>query len=177
MSSGVKWITRTAIFTALVIVIQAATAPMGNQFITGSLVNLVLIVSVMTCGIGSGAAVAVVSPVFAKLFGIGPLWTIIPFIAFANIVFILIWGWLGRKKIGGSDIVSYIVALVAGAVCKFGVLYLGIVKFAVPVLLNLPEGPTKVISTTFSFPQLITAAIGGVLAVLILPLLKKAIKD
>jgi len=52
-----QWITLTASFTALLIGFQAFTAPLG-QFVTGSLVNLVLVVSVMTCGLASGLTVA-----------------------------------------------------------------------------------------------------------------------
>ena len=44
------WITRTAIFVALLVVLQAATAALGNTIITGSVVNMLLVVSVMTCG-------------------------------------------------------------------------------------------------------------------------------
>ena len=168
----IRWITRTAIFVALLVVVQAATASLGNTIVTGSLVNLLLIVSGMTCGTGSGLTVAVLSPVLAKLIGIGPLWSLIPFIMLGNAVLVLVWRWLGNKNIGGQT-VSYIIALVCGAVAKFLVLYLGIVKIAVPLLLNLPEKQAAVISGMFSIPQLITASIGGVLALLLLPALKK----
>ena len=48
---GIIWIARTSIFIALLIVLQAATAPLGNIVVTGSIVNLLLVVSVMTCGL------------------------------------------------------------------------------------------------------------------------------
>lgn len=170
------WVTRTALFTASLIVMQAVTAPLGNQFVTGSIVNLVLIISVMTCGLTSGLSVAVVSPVLAKLFGIGPLWEIIPFIILGNIVLVALWYFIGNREIINKN-VSRIIVLVVAAICKFGVLYLGIVKIAIPFFLNLPEKQVTVISAMFSFPQLITASIGGAVAFLILPVIKKAIKQ
>ena len=170
----IRWITRTAIFIALLVVVQAATAALGNQFVTGSAVNLILIVSVMTCGLSSGAAVAVVSPVLAKLFGIGPLWQIVPMIMVGNLVLVLVWRLLGARD---PRKVWYPVALAAAAGCKFGVLWLGVTKWIVPIVLGLPEQKAAVVSAAFSWPQLVTALIGGVLAVLVLPVVKKAIKD
>lgn len=55
-------ITRTAVLIALLVVLQAALMPLNNSLITGSIVNLLLIISVMTCGLSSGLCVAAVSP-------------------------------------------------------------------------------------------------------------------
>ena len=41
-------ITRTAVLIALLVVLQAALMPLNNSLITGSIVNLLLIISVMT---------------------------------------------------------------------------------------------------------------------------------
>ena len=171
----ILWITQTAIFIALLIVMQAATAPLGNTLITGTIVNLLLIISVMTCGIASGLSVAVVSPIVAKFFGIGPLWVLIPFIAAGNIVLVLLWYLIGRRNMG-NKYVAPVMALTVAAIAKFLVLYVGIVKIAVPLLLGLPEPQAAVVSHLFSIPQLFTAAAGGILAAVILPSLKKAIK-
>ena len=170
-NKSVLWITTTAVFVALLIGVQFATAPL-SQFVTGPLVNLILIISVMTCGFASGLTVAFISPVFAKLLGIGPLWPIIPFIMAGNIVLILVWHTIGKMKFANKYVVR-IVALIAAAVCKFAVLYIGIVQVAIPLFLNLPDAQRAVISGMFSFPQLITALIGGVLATAILPVLEK----
>ena len=167
------WITHTAIFIALLVVLQAATAPLGNIFITGTIVNLLLIVSVMTCGLASGLSVAVISPIMAKFIGIGPLWILIPFIAAGNIVLILLWHFVGNQNRGHKH-VAYITALITAATAKFFVLYIGIVQIAIPLFLGLPEQQASVISHMFSIPQLITASAGGIIAAMILPSLKKA---
>ena len=169
------WITRTAIFVALLIVTQVTTVPLGNTLVTGTLVNMLLIVCVMTGGLASGITVALISPLMAKLLGIGPLWSLIPFIAAGNTTLVLIWNFLGNRNMG-RKIFAYIVALIAAAAGKFLILYLGIVQIAVPVFLGLPEKQAAVISNMFSIPQLFHAMIGGALATALLPVLKKAIR-
>lgn len=175
MNKKIFWITRTAILIAVLIVSQIATAPFGNTLITGSLVNLVLVVSVMTSGMLTGLTVASLSPVFAKIIGIGPLWSIIPFIMLGNIIFVIIWHFIGNQHFRKKHL-SYIIAMVIAAVSKFLILYVGIVRITVPFLLSLPEPQASVISMAFSIPQLITALIGGALAILVVPTIKKATK-
>ena len=69
---------------------------------------------------------------------------------------------------------QYILAWLLGAVTKFLVIYIVIVKFAIPVLLQLPEKKATMVSAAFSLPQLVTALVGGTLALVILPIVKKA---
>ena len=82
---------------------------------------------------------------------------------------------VGNRSIGGKKYTAYIVALIAAAITKFLVLYVGIVQIAVPIFLGLPEPQAAVISNMFSIPQLITALVGGALAVILFPRLKKAV--
>ena len=92
-------LTETAVMTALLIVLQAVTKPAG-QYITGTCVNAVLAVSVLAAGLWSGIAVALLSPLFAFLLGIGPqLPPIVPSIAVGNLVFVLLLGLLA----GGGE--------------------------------------------------------------------------
>jgi hypothetical protein len=178
MSKKVLWITRTAVMIALLIAAQSFSAAMG-QMVTGSLVNLILIVSVMAFGWGTGFTVAILSPVFAKFLGIGPqLWPFIPFIALGNAVLVCVWRAVGELKIGAKKFISYIAAAIAGALAKFIVLYLTVVKIVIPFLVTLPEQQAAVMSNMFSLPQLITASIGGGIAAIALPLiLPSVLKD
>ena len=61
------------------------------------------------------------------------------------------------------------------AVIKFLVLYVGIVRLAVPVLLGLPEPQASVVSHMFSLPQLATALMGGTVALPVIRILKRAV--
>ena len=148
---------------------------LGNQIVTGSVVNLILIISVMICGLSTGITVAIISPIMAKLFGIGPLWSLIPFIAVGNAILVTLWHFVGNLKMRNKHIAN-ISALIAAAAAKAAFLYIGIVRIAIPYILELPEQQAKAISSIFSVSQLITASIGGVCAALILATLKKGVK-
>ena len=166
-SGKVRFIAYTAVLIALLVGLQFVTKAFG-QFVTGSCVNLILAVSVLCCGPASGLTVALLSPFFAFLLGIGPAFIqIVPFIALANAVYVLLIHFLGRK--------NRFAALGTAAVCKFAVLYLLVAKLLVPTL-GLPDAKMSVVSAGFSWPQLVTALIGGLLAAEIAPLVKKAVK-
>jgi len=169
--SKVLFITRTAVLIAMLIGWQIASAPAGNTLVTGSGVNLILIISVMLSGLPSGVTVAVVSPVMAKLFGVGPLFAqLIPFQIIGNTVLVLLWHYIGGIEAKNKN-VPYIIAVITAAVVKFFVLYIGVAKLAVPVILKLPEAQASKIIQMFSLPQLFTATIGGILAAMMLRVL------
>jgi ABC-type Co2+ transport system permease subunit len=92
-----------------------------------------------------------------------------------NIVLVIIWRVIGSLK-SLNPVAARIAALILAAVVKFAVLYVGVVRIAVPFMLSLPEKQAATISNMFTLPQLFTAAIGGAIAVIILPLLEKALK-
>ena len=93
-STGLKTLCRTAIFLALLIAVQFVTRSMG-QYVTGSLVNLVLIAAALMCGLWGGLAVAVLSPFCAFLIGIGPAFPqIVPAVALGNAVLVVLWSCL-----------------------------------------------------------------------------------
>jgi len=180
IKGNVLWVTRTAVLIALLVTMQFVTAMLGNQFVTGSIGNLIMIVSLLTCGLATGLTVAIVSPICASLVGVGPAFPpLVPFIALGNAVFILAWYFL--ELLNKSDksgirykITNYLIAIVA-AFIKFLVLYAGIVRIALPYILHLNERQGAMISLAFSYPQIITATIGGVIALTIVPTIQKAI--
>lgn len=171
-NSPAKWVVKTALFLAILIALQAATAGLGNTLITGSLVNLTLVLTVMLAGVSSGVTVAVFSPLVAFLLGVGPkLLPIIPCIMVGNVVLVLIWHWV-TQKIQLSNLIANLSATILAAVLKFAVLYLLVVKLVVNVILALPAPQSVTLSTMFSLPQLITALVGGLIATLLLPILQ-----
>ncbi len=166
-----KWITQTAVMIVVLVVLQSVTKAAG-QFVTGSCVNLVLAVAAMIGGVWCGAAVAVVSPFFAYLLGIGtPFLQIVPAIAVGNLVFVCLLGLL-LKKCLAQKVLAYGAVIVAAA-AKFLTLWLLVCKWIAPMV--VPEAKLAVISATFSWPQLVTALIGGAIAVTIIPLIQKGI--
>lgn len=175
MKKRTLWITQTAVLLALLIAIQALTASFGNTFVTGSLVNLILIVSLMIGGLSCGLAVSLLSPLFAFLLIIGPpFWQIILFISIGNSLLVLVWYLIAGKR-PNLTYATTLLATVIAACLKFSFLYIAVVKFTIPILLQLPGPKAAVIGAAFSYPQLVTALIGGLLATFLLPTLTKAI--
>ena len=174
--SKVLWITRTGVLIALLIALQWATGFLGNQLITGSCVNTVLAVTAMFAGLWSGVVVAIVSPFFAFLLNVGPkLIQVIPFIALGNLVYVLCLSLLLGK--GNQSILIQTVGLAAASAGKLAALYFGVVRLLIPLMgESIPAKQAAALSAMFSWPQLVTALIGGAIALLIVPALKKAIK-
>jgi hypothetical protein len=173
----ILWLTETALMLALLVAVQGATAGLGNQFVTGSCVNLILAVTALVVGAWGGAVVATISPFLAFLFGIGPKFIqLLPGIAAGNLVLVLVLSLVIR----GSNVPLWRRCLgwLAAAAAKFAVLYLVMVQFLVPTLVDggvIPGKASAVLSAQFSWPQLITALIGGGVAVLLAPTLRKAL--
>ena len=183
MNRKIRWITESAVLLALLISLQAVGSmipeALTKQLVTGTLVNCVLAVSVLLVGLSSGITIALISPVCAFMMGIAPnLITVLPIMA-GNVCFVVL-----LKLLFGK---SKILALGIAAIAKFGVLYLLVVQvvcgIASPALLGQKLGNTvllappmlKMLPTMFSWPQLVTAICGGVIALLIFPTLKKAL--
>lgn len=185
MRKKLLWMTETAVMLALLVALQALTKPLG-QLVTGSCVNAVLAITVLFAGMSSGITVALISPVCAFLFGIAPNFVTVLPIMVGNVCFVVLLRMLAgcaQKRIWMQP-----VALAAAAFVKFAVLYLLVVKIicgvASGVLLGKKIGNVVVLAppmlqklpAMFTWPQLITALIGGAVAFLIVPVLRKALR-
>ena len=167
------WITRTAVLIAMLVLLQGVTKA-GGQFVTGSCVNAVLAIAVLFSGLWSGLTVAVISPFLAYFLGIGPqLIPIVPAIVVGNVVYVLILHLLCSKR--ELPIWRKGIGMVGAAVCKFLALYLIVVQLLCRIL-TLPEKQVTTFTAMFSWPQLITALIGGAVALTIVPTLHKAFR-
>ena len=177
MNKKIKWITCSAAAIALIVLAQMATAPLKQQLLTGSLVNLVLALATLLFGWSVGAAAAVASPFFAYFLGINAQIAVVPAIAVGNLTYVLMIALVIKllKNAKLPEIVRNILAVAAGAVCKFIIQYLLIVKWIAPAF--LPPKAQPVMAVNFGVMQLFTACIGGVLACLIGPVVKKGVKN
>ena len=183
MKQKIRWITQTAALLALLICLQAVGSmipeALTKQLITGTLVNCVLAVCVLLVDMQCGITVALISPICAFVLGIAPNFiTVLP-IMIGNVCFVGLLKLLFAK--------NKFLALGIAAVVKFSVLYLLVVQmicgFASSALLGQKIGDIVLLAppmlnmlpTMFSWPQLVTALTGGIIALLILPTLKKAL--
>ena len=180
MRKKLLWITETAVMLALLVALQSITKPAG-QLVTGSCVNAVLAVTVLVAGLTSGITVAVISPVLAYLLGIAPQILTVPAIMVGNSVFVVVLYFVAGKS--SKNILRQILAWLAAAAAKFATLYANVVWLICGVLSKgllesgmLKPPMLKMLPATFSWPQLITALIGGGIALLIVPVIRKALR-
>ena len=185
MNRKLRTITETAVMLALLVALQAVTKPLG-QLVTGSCVNAVLAITALLVGVSGGIAVALISPVCAFLLGIAPNFVTVLPIMVGNTVYVLLLHLLFRLPKGCGWVMKPLSVGVA-AVAKFAVLYLLVVKLICGVasgaLLGQKLGDIVVLAppmltmlpTMFTWPQLFTALIGGAVAMLMVPVLKKAL--
>lgn len=185
MNKKVLWITETAVMLALLVALQAITKPLG-QLVTGSCVNAILAITTLVSGLSGGITLAVISPVLAFLLGIAPNFiTVLPIMLGNSCYVILLSLLLGRST---KPFWKQPVAVLAAAAAKFGVLYVLVVKIicgaASGALLGKKLGDIVVLAppmlemlpAMFAWPQLFTALIGGGVALLITPALRKALR-
>lgn len=180
MNGKVRWIVETGVLLAVLVALQAVTKPLG-QIVTGSCVNMVLAISAMLCGLGSGAVVALVSPVLAFLLGIATNVVTVPAIMLGNLSFVAVLSLPGLLKKDTLRIRG--AAWLAGAAVKFALLYLVVAKIicgvaSAPLLASgvLKEKMLAVLPATFGVMQLITALIGGGVALAVYYPLNRAIR-
>lgn len=179
MKNRTLWVVQTGVMLALLVVLQWVTKPFGTV-VTGSAVNFVLIAAAMLSGLWSGLIVAVVSPFLALLLGIVPLPVyIVPVVALGNAVLVAVYavmGRLARDRSKRGKALLWGTAVAAGSLLKFAALYAGVNWLVVPLVTSVTGAAAKAPAAVFSVSQLLTAFIGGVLAVLIVPRVLRAFR-
>lgn len=175
--AGTRFITGTAIMLALTLVFQyvGRFIPLGpnSNFVVGPLVNACLLVAAHFVGIGAGAIISVATPLFAALTNTTATAPFVllfsPFIAAGNFIYVLFY-WLLAKK--GKTFAAIGIAI--GAMLKFMLLSEG-VKLMLGVK-TMPAPAQKALTFMFGWPQLVTAAIGGILAMAIIAAIQRSQK-
>ncbi len=169
-----KRIARTSALLALTLVFQALRLLpfIGNMpystIIIGSLVNMCLYLSVLLIGESSaGMLIGVCAPVAAFFQGHLAFVALIPFVAIGNAVLVVCFYYLQKAN-------KY-AAVAAASVAKWGVMYLS-ARYLLHLFVKTDYDRLKIIIAGFNLPQLITAVIGGALALVLYRLLPKNIR-
>lgn len=168
-----KQIAVTGIFLALAICSQFFKN--ASVYLTGSIINMLLLLTVYYAGLGCALLLGVITPLTSFLITGSPLIAAIPMILpgimLGNMVYCLGFCFLVRvfhKGSGRSPLLVILVRLLAAgfaSLMKAGVMTICIVRVLIPLFgSNLPEKLVNVAKVQFSVVQLITACIGGVLA-------------
>ena len=173
--NNVQILTRTAVLVALALVFQNLRIVIGtlpySQFVIGSLVNAVLIIAVGSVNVYSGLVVSIITPMVAYLQGQLPFPLLIPIVAIGNALIVVVYYFLQRYN-------KY-VGIIFGSIAKSLFLYLGVQQMLKMIQGTIPDAQfTKVsvaLSASFSWPQLVTALIGGFIALIVLKMLDSAL--
>ncbi|MGO1370461.1 MAG: ECF transporter S component [Senegalia sp. (in: firmicutes)] len=160
-----KKLVRTALLLALALVFQIGFRQFA-QPIVGPLLNMTLILAALMIGPTSAVIIGTLTPIIAFSVGIIGLAPLIPIIVIGNILFVLAFFYINNINMKYSNWI----ALVISALIKFGFLALS-VRMILPLF--IPKVPMPIIAA-FTLPQLYTAIIGGILAIVIYPLINRA---
>jgi hypothetical protein len=163
LHANVKWINlaKIGLLVSLGLLIPALGLP---QTVTGPLVNALLIIAVVTSGVGAGMLVGMVTPLNALLAGLLPLplMVMIPFIALGNALFAGVFGALRAR--------NYWLGVGVAALAKFGLLFAAVTWLVARPISIASAGGAKPVAISaaivnmMQWPQLATALAGGVLA-------------
>lgn len=143
----------------------AIAAPfLGNQLLTGTLVNGLLAISVFSFGIGGAMLVALLPSSISLFLGLLPavMAPMVPFIILSNIAFVLVLNSLRNK--------NYFLGGVLGSLAKASFL------FAISyIMFNffLSGNGARVASSMMSYMQLLTALLGITIAYPLVKFVKK----
>jgi hypothetical protein len=171
MKNNTKFLARTALLLATVIVFQILGGFIPyNNFIVGPIVNAVLMIATAIAGLWSGVAISVIAPIVSAITNKAAIAPLIiafsPFIIIGNAIIVVCFYFIGKK--------SRVAGIAAGALLKFGFLYAAISVFTSVVEMKPQVAIT--LKSLFSWPQLLTAAIGGVIALAVLKLIGKSLE-
>ncbi|MDD4607095.1 MAG: iron hydrogenase [Patescibacteria group bacterium] len=135
-----------------------------QQTVTGPLVNAILFIATIMLGVPSAMLIALIPSVIALSVGLLPaiLAPAIPFIMLSNVLLVLIFNSLKNN--------NYWLGIISASLIKFGFLFISS-HFIIKTLVQIPVA--QKVSAMLSYPQLFTALIGGMLAYIILKLMKK----
>ena len=149
-----------------VVLIGIATAAplIGQQSIAGPIVNAVLFISVILLGSQGAILVGLVPSLIALSVGLLPivLAPMIPFIMLGNTILVVTFDYFKKK--------SYWLGIIVASLLKF--LFLFLASSVVANLIVKKEIASKV-AIMMSWPQLLTALAGGIIAYLFLKTIKK----
>lgn len=138
-----------------------------QQFLTGTIVNATLVIATVILGVQVGVLVGLLPSVIALSVGTlpSPLAPMVPYIMIGNAIFVILFGMM-RK--------SYWTAIMLSSLLKFVFLYT--TSFVVINLLFKKELAPSV-SAMMSWPQLVTALSGGMVAFIFLKIFQNNNKD
>ncbi|QDR81005.1 hypothetical protein [Sporomusa termitida] len=165
--SEYRGVTRAALLLALTLIFQSLRffiplPPFLSTFLIGSLVNATLLIAAEKTGLWPALMIAAIAPVVAYFQQLLSLPLFILPVACGNMVYVgLFLTSLSRGRV---------LAIALGTVGKAGLLYGAFVWLL--TVIAVPPKPAAAIMLAMSWPQLITGALGGLIATAVAKRLK-----
>lgn len=172
-----KLTTKQITFTALMLAICISSQFFKNAsvYVTGPIVNSVLILTTLYSGLACGIIISIISPITAFFITGSPVMAAIPVmfpcIMLGNISLVVTIAFITNKI---KKAFSLPLAMISGSIIKFAVMGILISLIVLPHM--LPIKMSKMLFTLqlqFSITQLVTALIGSFYAGIILIIFKK----
>ena len=161
-------ITRTVFLISITLIIEMIGLP---QPVTGPLVNMMLILTTLILNPLAGIILGAITPTVALIRGQLPsiLFPMVPFIIVGNASLVLIFALVLKPVKNKNTLVlvksiTHWLAIIAASTAKFVWLYLSVRTF-LPLLLGRSL-PNKIMAL-MALPQLITALLGGIFALIV----------
>ena len=174
---SVKQMVLTGLLLGLVVAAQQFrwVDPQAGMLITGSLVNVVLIVAAVWAGLHSGIIIGILSPVFAWLITPGPIMQALPqlviVIAIGNVA-LVVCAWLFKNKCFGF----FTLGLALGSAAKAALIWGGMLLVVTLFGSDVPPPMHAMLTGFWTFAQWVTPFIGSAVVLALRPALNKAIK-
>ncbi len=141
--------------------------PLVSLFIFGSIVNACLLIAAETTGLKGALFVAFFTPFYSFLQQSMPMPAIfLPVAIVTNLVYVIVYSYLFRK--------NRVVAVVTTVLARMSAL--SVMTFWALRVLALPQEQALVLQMLLSWPQVVTSAVGGYLAWLLLKRISAALK-
>jgi len=168
----VKKLVLSSIFLAFAIILQliGSNFVQVNPLLIGPLISTIILLTTYICGLTYGILISILIPAIAVPLGaLAPLLIpFAPFIVIGNIVFSVSFAaFMKKKKIG------LYLGVIISSIVKFLFLSFSATKLIYIFDLGISGQSLKMIGAAFTTPQLIISLLGGVVAIIILKLLKK----
>ena len=143
----------------LFVAIVAVAPLVKQQFIVGPIVNAVLFISAATLGTASAIMIGLIPSVISISVGLLPavLAPVIPFIMISNAVLVSVFAILKKR--------NFFLGVIVASIVKYLFLY---ATSSVVIGLLLKKAVASQVAQMMSWPQLVTALVGGLIAFLFL---------
>ena len=156
---------KEALLVLALLIGAAIVAPLlfKQQLIAGTIVNATLIIGVSLLGARDGLIIGLIPSSFALATGLLPpvLAPMVPFIILGNAILVLTFAYLSKF--------NYWVGVLVGGVLKFAFLY-GFSSVVIGLLINKQVASS--VAQMMSWPQLVTAIAGGIVAFGVIKMVK-----